>query len=175
MSGRRSRWVVRAAAGGVMAVLLSGVAGGPPSRAASTAIDVIHDGNRLEALRDAPVPCHTLGGFIEMLERPLPEEAFAMRLSRSSPPDAREFALCVTVDGTLVVGMQHFALDARGRRGRFLRGEIERAFPPLDGSAPWRWLIPIALSREVQVTLDVRAMADVWPVHRVVIRSGYER
>ena len=128
-----------------------------------------------KALRDAPVPCHTLVGFLEMLERPLPDGAFALRVSRSSPPDAQELALCVTADGTLIVGSQRFARDARGRRGRLVRGEIERAFPPLEGSGPWRWLVSIALSREVSVTLEVSAVAEAWPVRRVVIRSGYER
>ena len=155
--------------------LATGVAGGQPSRQVPGPIEVIHDGNRLDALRDAPVACHTLVGFLEMLERPLPERVIALRVSRSSPPDAREYALCVTADGTLVVGAQQFTPGVRGRRGSFVRGEIERAFPPLEGSMPWRWIVPINLSREVGVTLEVKALADVWPVRRVVIRPEHER
>ncbi len=94
---------------------------------------------------------------------------------RSSPPGAHEFALCVTADGTLVVGTQRFAVDPRGRRGGFLRGEIERSFPALEGSGPWRWVVPIMLSREVEVTLEVTAQEDTWPVRRVVIRPEHER
>lgn len=168
-------WAMRVLTGAALVALAAGVAGGQPSRRATPPIEVIHDGNRLEALRDAPVPCHSLVGFLEMLERPLPNGAFALRVVRSSPPGAHEFALCVTADGTLVVGTQLFAVDPRGRRGGFLRGEIERSFPALEGSGPWRWVVPIMLSREVQVTLEVTAQAETWPVRRVVIRPEHER
>jgi len=168
-------WAMRVLTGAAVVALVAGAAGGQPSRPSMLPIEVIHDGNRLEALRDAPVPCHTLVGFLEMLERPLPNGAFALRVVRSSPPGAHEFALCVTADGTLVVGTQRFAVDPRGRRGGFLRGEIERSFPALEGSGPWRWVVPIMLSREVEVTLEVTAQEDTWPVRRVVIRPEHER
>jgi hypothetical protein len=156
-------------------VLGTGSAGAQPAAVTRSPIEIAHDGNRLEALRDAPVPCQNLPGFLETLERPLPDRAFAARILRSSPPGATHLTLCVTADGTLIVGSQSFALDARGGRGAFVRGEIERSFPALEGSSPWRWLVPIAVSREVAITLEVKALADVWPVRRVVIRSEYER
>lgn len=127
------------------------------------------EGNELTAWRTVPVPFRSLAALSAALERPLPGPSRAVRLVRTAPPGVVEYTLCVTPEGTLVLGEQLFELDKPGGRRVLVRGELGRGHMPLEQSGPWTWLVGVPLSREAQVTLHVRAGNAGWPVRSVTI------
>lgn len=126
-------------------------------------------GNEFSAWRTAPVSYRNLGALSAALQRPLPVPSRAMQLVRRAPPEVVEYTLCVTGEGTLVLGEQLFQVDEAGGKRVLVRGEIGRAYPPLEHDGPWTWLVELPLSREGRVTLHVRATTAGWPVRSVTI------
>ena len=80
--------------------------------------------------------------------------------------------LCVTSDGTLVLGERLQTFDPGERRYVMTKGEIARSYRPLDTRDGWLWLVEVALSREVTVVLEVRAPAS-WPVESVSVTADH--
>ena len=80
----------------------------------------------------------------------------------------------MTSDGTLVVGERLHTFDADERRYVFTKGEIARSYGPLETPEGWLWLVEVALSREVTVMLEVRALAS-WPVESVAVTADRSR
>jgi hypothetical protein len=152
----------------VMVLLAAATAGAQPAERPAR-IEIRAGDNRLEIMLLAPVPCQTLTSFAESLEQPLDDRPYAMRLVRTSPPEGSEYILCITSDGTLVVGRRVFARAEPGIPDAFARGDIDRAYPALDGPMPWTWLVRMPVSREVIVTLEIRA-TEGWPVRHVIIK-----
>ena len=126
-------------------------------------------GNELTAWRTAPVSYRSLEALSAALQHPFPVPARVLRLVRSAPPEVIEYTLCVTRDGTLVFGEQLFEVGAADRRRVLVRGELGRGYRPLEHDGPWTWIVGLPLSREVQVTLQVRATVPGWPVRSVTI------
>ncbi len=131
------------------------------------------EGNELTASRTAPVSYSTLEQFTAEIERPLPPRSDAFRLVRASPPQMITYVLCITREGTLVLGQQIFDL-AQGRPS-FSLGEIARAYARLPRPGPWTWLVDVPVSREAHATLELQATALEWPVRSVTIKVNSTR
>ena len=130
--------------------------------------EITGEGNTLTGVRRAPVPYDTLGGLTGAVQQPEPVAA-AARLIRSAPPQVTDYVLGVTEDGVLIVAQQIRALDGTTGRYVYIAGEITRAYPALEASVPWTWIIDIPLGREVHVTIEVTALAPGWPVRGVAM------
>lgn len=139
----------------------------------SDRFEVRGEGNTLTALRRAPVAYASLPDLFKVIGGPAPVPA-AVRLVRGTPPQLIDYVLCVTEDGMLVVGQQVRTLDAAGRYA-FTEGAIKRAYPALEAIAPWTWIVDIPLGREVSLSLEVRAMANGWPVRAVLISPSVSK
>lgn len=159
-------WIVTAFAPSVEAQAL-------PSPAAEW-VSLRSDGNELSARRTA-VPYRSLEALTAALEHRLPDRSRALRLVRTSPPQTIDYTVCVTSDGTLVLGEQVFGLDRETRRNVPVRHGLTRAYPPLEHVGSWIWLVALPVSREVTVTLVVRATSPGWPVGSVTIDVGQEQ
>ena len=127
-------------------------------------------GNELRALRDAPVAFSSLEEIVASISRPTVPHAAALTIVRASPPEEIDYLLCVTSAGTLVVGERFHALGADGPLRLFMRGEISRSYPSLSVPDGWLWLVDVPLSREVWVTLQLRAPAR-WPLEAVAVTT----
>ena len=125
-------------------------------------------GNELLAQRNALVIYATIERLTRAIEQQALPHSVPFRLVRASPPQTIDYLLGVTSEGTLVVGQQVYTFDLPEDRYLFTRGDIARSYPPLDRAAPWMWLVEVPLSREVNVTLELRA-ATPWPVRSVTI------
>jgi hypothetical protein len=134
----------------------------------SERFEVSGEGNTLTGVRRAPVPYDTLGGLTGAVQQAEPVAA-AARLIRSDPPQVTDYVLGVTEDGVLIVAQQVRALDTATGRYVYLAGEIMRAYPALEASVPWTWIVDIPLGREVHVALEVTALAPGWPVRGVAL------
>ncbi len=132
-------------------------------------IEVEHGGNRLTVWRAVPVASSRLEQFVLEIQHPLPARVRAARLWRTAPRQIIDFALCVTPDGTLIVGRQILSFDPAVGRYIFARGEIERGYPPLEQAGPWTWLVNIPVSRELTAALEIRAASGRGPVSYVTI------
>jgi hypothetical protein len=126
------------------------------------------DGNELVVAPQAPVAYTALEELTGAIGVPLATPAAPIRVVRAAPPQTIDYVLCVTKDGTLVVGERVHTLDDSQGRYVFTRGGIARSYPPLDEAGAWRWFIEVPLSREVTVTLELRARAS-WPVEAVTV------
>jgi hypothetical protein len=129
-----------------------------------------HSGNRLVIPRRAEARFSTLEGLASGIEESLPPQVSAIRLYRTDPPGLVEYVLAVTDQGRLLVGRQYRHLAVPGRTYVFDRGEIERAYSPIEQRTPWTWLLAIPLSREALVTLSVQAAGDRWPIETLTIQ-----
>src|SRR3989449_11727619 len=98
--------------------------------------------------------------------------AAPIRIVRAAPQQMIDYVLCVTRDGTLVVGARTETFDPGERRYVFTKGEIVRSYRPLDAPEGWLWLVEVALSREMTVTLEVRAPAS-WPAESVTVTANH--
>ena len=127
------------------------------------------DGNELIVLRNAPVSYRTLEALNASIERPFPASSRVIRLVRAAPPEVIDYVVCVTADGTLILGEQVFAVDAAQGPNVFVRGEITRGYAPLQRPGPWVWLLELPVSREMNATLVLRATTSGWPVRTVLI------
>jgi hypothetical protein len=134
-------------------------------------IRIRSEGNELLALRAAPVAYTTLEQLASETIRPSVTHLAPIRLLRASPPQVIDYLLCVTREGTLIIGEQVHALDLGQDRYVFTRGGIVRAYPQVDHAGFWLWLVEIPLSREVRVTLELRTIPK-WPVESVTITAS---
>ena len=130
--------------------------------------EITGEQNTLTGVRRAPVPYDTLGALTAAVQQPTPSAA-AARIVRSSPPQVIDYVLGVTDEGFLVVAQQVRTLDGATGRYEFTTGEITRAYPALEASVPWTWIVEISLGREVNVTLEVTALSPTWPVRGVSV------
>jgi hypothetical protein len=126
------------------------------------------DGNDLVVRREVPIQYTRLEEFASVIERSLPASAAAYRIVRDAPAEVVEYVFGVTQEGGLLVGEQQRTFDFGQRTYTFTRGRIDRTYPAVDGFEPWMWLVEVHLSREVEVTLEVRA-DGAWPVRRVTV------
>jgi hypothetical protein len=148
---------------------------GQPRR--SVAVDglpirVQSGGNELVAVRDAPVAYTRLEQLVEDIARPAEPRAAPIQLERASPRSLVDYVLCVTRDGTLVIGERMQTFDAGERRYVFVRGDIARSYRPLDTPEGWLWLMEVPLSRELTVTLELRARPP-WPIESVMVTADH--
>jgi hypothetical protein len=181
MEGERRRAPVgatvwRALAVSMLAVLALGSAGGATERKPlpvtvhvdAERYEITGEQNTLVGVRRAPVPHDTLGGLTGAVQQAAPAAA-AARLTRSTPPEVIDYVLGVTEDGVLIVAQQVRRFDGTTGRYAFVAGEIMRAYPALEATVPWMWIIDIPLGREVNVTLEVTALNPGWPVRGVAL------
>jgi hypothetical protein len=126
------------------------------------------DGNAVTGLRRAPVPYGLLSDMTAAIRQPQAVPT-AVRLERTVPPQVIDYVFCVTDDGLLVVGQQIRTLDVTTGQYIFTDGEIKRAYPALEATVPWTWIVDIPLAREVPLTLELKAMTSAWPVRAVAV------
>jgi hypothetical protein len=136
--------------------------------------EVSGEGNSATGLRRAPVPYTSVTDVAAAVRQRQPVAA-AVRLVRSAPPQVIDYVWCVTEDGVLIVGQQVRSLDMASGRYVFTEGDIKRAYPALEASVPWTWIVDIPLGREVALTLEVRAMTQAWPVRAVMVVPSVTR
>lgn len=126
------------------------------------------DGNELVVRRAVPVQYTRLEEFASAIQQSLPASAAAFRVVRASPPEVLEYVFAITEDGGLLVGEQQRRFDFGERTYTFAHGRLDRTYRAVDGFAPWMWLVDVPLTREVEVTLEVRA-EGAWPVRSVLV------
>src|SRR5882762_5637336 len=159
-----SRWIVPIAISLALVVSPRVESQSRPPFAVDRAIILLNaGGNELRALRDAPVAYSSLEQIVAGILRPTVPHAAPVTIVRASPPQEIDYLLCVTSAGTLVVGERILAVGADGPLRLFVRGEISRSYPSLSVPDGWLWLVDVQLSREVRVTLQLRAPAR-WPL-----------
>ena len=129
-------------------------------------------GNELIVARDATVAYTRLAELVADLRRSREPRAAPIRVVRASPRELIDYVLCVTRDGTLVLGEQIQTFDPGSRRYVFTKGEIARSYRPVDTPEGWLWLVEVVLSREMIVTLEVRAPAS-WPAESVTVTANH--
>jgi hypothetical protein len=143
-----------------------------PPVADGVPVRVRSGGNELVVVRDAPVAYARLDQLVVDIGRPAEPGAAPIRIMRASPAQLIDYVLCVTRDGTLVIGARIETFDPSERRYVFTKGEIVRSYRPLDAPEGWLWLVEMVLSREVTVTLEVRAPAS-WPAESVTVTANH--
>lgn len=168
---RARGWVAVAALALVVLQAPRGAAVAPPPVQVTMdadRFDIAAEGNTVTGRRRAPVPYDSLSTLASAVAREQPLPA-AVRLIRSAPPQVVDYVFCVTDEGVLVVGEQVRTLELSSNRYVFTEGSIKRAYPALEATAPWTWIVDIPLGREVTLTLEVRAMTAAWPVRGVAV------
>ena len=128
-----------------------------------TDLRVVRDGNTLLARGVVPVRYSRVADLLDDLRRPL--SPAAMRLTRVAPGRLVDYFFCVTAEGRLVVGQQVWRQDA-SRRWVFERGELARAYSPLESGGPWTWLVDVPLARESEAMMLVRGEGE-WPLRSI--------
>lgn len=135
----------------------------------AVSVDLVYEGNRLSVKPSAPVLFRDVQGMLAAVSaKPLTGQ-YAVVLFRESPRAVVGYVLAVEKEGTLSLGSQLHEWDPGDRRYRFLGGELYRSYQPVNGNAPWTWLVTIPVSRETQVALLIRAAGARWPVESVAI------
>jgi hypothetical protein len=136
--------------------------------------DISGEGNSATGVRQAPVPYDSLSGIAAAVR--LPQTlATALRIVRAEPPQVIDYVFGVTEDGVLVVGQQIRSLDVTTGLYVFTDGDIKRAYPALEATVPWRWIVDIPLGREVPLTLELKAMGRAWPVRAIAVTPSVLR
>jgi len=125
------------------------------------------EGNAVTGVRRAPVPYDSLSDMTTAIRQPS-AIATAVRLTRAVPPQVIDYVFCVTDEGVLIVGQQVRTLDVTSGQYVFTEGDIKRAYPALEATVPWTWIVDIPLGREVPLTLYLKAMTQ-WPVRAVAV------
>ena len=128
-----------------------------------TDLRVVREGNTLLARGVVPVHYLRVADLLDDLRRPL--SPAAMRLTRVAPGRLVDYFFCVTAEGRLVVGQQVWRQDA-SRRWVFERGELARAYSPLESGGPWTWLVDVPLARESEAMMLVRGEGE-WPLRSI--------
>lgn len=134
-------------------------------------IRVQSGGNELVAVPQAPVAYTTLDELVMDVARSNESRAAPIRVVRAEPRQTIDYVLCVTKTGTLALGKRVYTFDEGLRRFVFTRGELARSYQSLPDSGGWLWLVEMPLSREVMVTLELRAPAH-WPVEAVAVTAA---
>jgi hypothetical protein len=134
-------------------------------------IRVQSQGNELIVMRQAPVAYSTIEQIVASIAATRTPGAVPVRLVRASPPQEIDYLFCVTSGGTLVLGERVHTLTAGERRPVLTRGEIVRSYPPLSAPEGWMWIVQVPLSREITVTLQLRAPA-AWPLESVAVTTN---
>lgn len=159
----------------ILGPLVVGAAGPRPVVVTMDAdrFDISGEGNSVTGLRRAPVPYSSLEDVAAAVARPEPVPA-AVRLVRGEPPQVTDYVFCVTENGALVIGQQIRGLDLSGQY-TFINGDIKRAYPALEATVPWTWIVDIPLGREVAISLELRAMTQGWPVRAITVAPRLTR
>lgn len=134
----------------------------------SERFDISADGNSVTGLRRAPVPYTSLSEVADAV-RQSQSLATAVRLVRAAPPQVIDYVFCVIDNGVLVVGQQVRSLDVTSGQYVFTEGDIKRAYPALEATVPWTWIVDIPLGREAGLSLELTAMMQGWPVRAIAV------
>jgi len=170
-----SRWIIPIAVSLALVAAARAECQPRPALAVDRAIIRVNaGGNELRALRDAPVAFSSLEQIVASISRATVPHAAPLTIVRASPPQEIDYLLCVTSAGTLVVGERILAVGADGPLRLFVRGEISRSYPSLSVPDGWLWLVDVQLSREVRVTLQLRAPAR-WPLEAVAVTTDFSQ
>ena len=164
-----SRWLFAAVAS-LLIVAARAEPQSAPMALDQSMIRVQSQGNELFAMREAPIAYSTLEQMSTSIAGTSATRTAPVRVVRTSPPQEIDYLLCVTSSGTLVIGERIHTLGADGPRRVFVRGEILRSYPSVSGADGWLWLVDVPLSREVRVTLQLRAPAR-WPLEAVAVTT----
>jgi hypothetical protein len=165
------RWAIAAAFALVTLDIVLGAAAPPdPVRVTMDGerFDIAAEGNTVTGRRRAPVPYTSLAMVADAVRREQPMPA-AVRLTRAVPQQIIDYVFCVTDDGVLILGEQVRTLEGPSGRYVFTEGSIRRAYPALEATAPWTWIVDIPLGREITLTLEIKAMVAAWPVRAVAV------
>lgn len=130
--------------------------------------DISAEGNVVTGLRLAPVPYSSLLAVSTAVREAAAVPA-AVRLTRTAPQQVIDYVWCVTEEGVLVVGRQVRTFNVGSGQYDFTEGGIKRAYPALEATVPWMWIVNIPLGREVALTLQVQAPTSRWPVRAVSV------
>lgn len=133
-------------------------------------IRVQSHGNELIVMRQAPVAYSTLEQIATNIARPRPPGPVPVRVVRASPPEEIDYLFCVTSGGTLVLGERVHTLAGGDRRSALTRGQIVRSYPSLSVPEGRLWIVQVPLSREMTVTLQLRAPV-AWPLESVTVTA----
>ena len=136
--------------------------------------EIFGEGNSATGLRRAPVPYDSRSA-IDAAVRQAQPLATAVRVVRAVPAQVIDYVFCVTEDGVLIVGQQLRSLDAASGMYVFTEGEIKRAYPALEATVPWTWIVDIPLGREVPLLLELKATGGAWPVQVVAVTPSVAR
>jgi hypothetical protein len=134
-------------------------------------IRVQSQGNELIVMRQAPVAYSTIEQIVASIAATRTSAAVPVRLVRASPPQEIDYLFCVTSGGTLVLGERVHTLTAGERRPVLTRAEIVRSYPSLSVPEGWMWVVQVPLSREITVTLQLRAPV-AWPLDSVAVTTN---
>jgi hypothetical protein len=126
-------------------------------------VTVRSEGNELVIPRSLGVVATRVEHFVTDIAQPARGGTGELRLRRDAPAEVVRYRFGVTSGGVLVIGQQVDRLDLASGGYVFDRGEMLRAYPPIAGSEPWTWLVEIPVSRETQVSLELRAPDAGWP------------
>ena len=163
----RRRWLAAAAACLVI-VAARAEPQSPPVALDQSMIRVVSQGNELFAMREAPVAYSRLEQMSGGLSATDTTYTAPVRVVRVSPPQEIDYLFCVTTGGTLVLGERIHTRSAGDRRYVFERGAIVRSYPSFNVPQGWLWLVDVPLSREMTVTLQLRA-PSAWPLASVSV------
>ena len=158
----------------VLVLLLARVGDAAPIGATEPLV-LVYEGSRLSVRQVAPVPYSDLASMLAALPHASLSGRYAIVLFRDSPRQLVGYVLVVQGEGTLSLGSQLHEWNAGDRGYRFLKGELIRSYPPLEGRSPWTWLVTIPISRELQASLVIRAVNHRWPVESVSISAAGQR
>ncbi len=161
-------WLLRCV---VLVLLLSQTGNAAPARGTGSLV-LVYEGNRLSVKQSAPVPYSDLVSLLAAVRRASLSGQYAAVHFRDSPRELVGYVLAVDREGTLSLGSQHHEWEPGDRAYRFLRGQLYRSYQPLEGDAPWTWLVTIPITREREASLVIRASETRWPVRSVSISVG---
>jgi hypothetical protein len=152
----------------VIAIVACLAPGPRPAPADDPWVKFTAEGNELLVRRDVPVRFAHLEALAIAIRESRPASEAAYRIVRAAPAEVLEYVFAVTEDGGLVVGEQRRSFDFGERTYAFAGGRLDRTYRAVEGFDPWMWLVEVHLTREVDVTLEVRA-ERAWPVRSVTI------
>jgi hypothetical protein len=131
-------------------------------------IRVQSQGNELIVMRRAPVAYSNVEQIVATIAGPRTHGPVPIRLVRASPPQEIDYLFCVTSGGTLVLGERVYTPSAG--EPVLARGQIARSYPSLSVPEGWLWVVQVPLSREITVTLQLRAPV-AWPLDSVAVTT----
>jgi len=165
------RWIVATVASIVIVAARAETQPRLPIVLDQSLIRVQSQGNQLIAMREAPVAYSTLEQIATSIGGATAPRTAPVRVVRASPLQEIDYIFCVTSGGTLVLGERVHTRAAGESRHVFARGAILRSYPSLSVPEGWLWLVEVPLSREVTVTLQLRAPAQ-WPLESVSVTTA---